>query len=78
MRREGLDTDSDWTVIDLGNIFVHIMSPEARIEYNLEAAWNAAGSGSEVDSDMLARTLKPKSFSQDPTNLDYHVDDKPE
>jgi hypothetical protein len=71
VRREGLNADSDWTVIDLGNIFVHIMSPEARKQYNLEAAWMAASSSLEMDSDSLARTLRPKSISQDPTNIEY-------
>ncbi len=33
--REGLSEDSDWAVIDLGSIIVHLMSKEARREYKL-------------------------------------------
>ena len=33
--REG-DKDSDWTLVDLGAIVVHIMTPQAREFYDLE------------------------------------------
>lgn len=31
-----VDEDEDWTVIDLGDIFIHLMSEKYRIKYSLE------------------------------------------
>lgn len=39
--REG-DKDSDWTLVDLGAIVVHIMTPQAREFYDLEGLWSSA------------------------------------
>lgn len=39
--REG-DKDSDWTLVDLGSIVVHVMTPEARQFYDLEGLWSSA------------------------------------
>lgn len=38
--REG-DKDSDWTLVDLGQIVVHIMTPQAREFYDLEGLWSS-------------------------------------
>lgn len=38
--REG-DKDSDWTLVDLGRIVVHIMTPQAREFYDLEGLWSS-------------------------------------
>lgn len=38
--REG-DKDSDWTLVDLGRIIVHIMTKEAREFYDLEGLWSS-------------------------------------
>lgn len=38
--REG-DKDSDWTLVDLGRIIVHIMTPQAREFYDLEGLWSS-------------------------------------
>lgn len=38
--REG-DKDSDWTLVDLGSIVVHIMTPQAREFYDLEGLWSS-------------------------------------
>lgn len=35
---EGKGT-SDWVVLDVGNIIVHLFKPEARQHYNLEKMW---------------------------------------
>ena len=32
----GIDESGDWIVIDLGDILIHIMTPEYRSRYNLE------------------------------------------
>ncbi|MCT7588904.1 ribosome silencing factor [Aliarcobacter butzleri] len=31
-----VDEDEDWTIIDLGDIFIHLMSEKYRIKYSLE------------------------------------------
>lgn len=38
--REG-DKDSDWTLVDLGSVIVHIMTPQAREFYDLEGLWSS-------------------------------------
>jgi len=32
----GTDISDEWIVIDLGDILIHIMTPEYRIKYNME------------------------------------------
>lgn len=38
--REG-GSDSDWTLIDLGAVVVHMMTPAAREFYDLEGLWSS-------------------------------------
>ena len=38
--REG-GIDSDWTLIDLGAVVVHVMTPQAREFYDLEGLWSS-------------------------------------
>ena len=41
MGREG-DESSDWVLVDLGDVLVHVMQHAAREYYNLEELWNLA------------------------------------
>lgn len=38
--REG-DKDSDWTLVDLGSVVVHVMTSQAREFYDLEGLWSS-------------------------------------
>ncbi len=38
--REG-DRDSDWTLVDIGAVVVHVMTPQAREFYDLEGLWSS-------------------------------------
>lgn len=39
-RIHGMEGDgSEWVLVDLGDIVVHVMHPTARLTYNLEALW---------------------------------------
>lgn len=38
--REG-DKDSDWTLVDLGSVVVHVMTAQAREFYDLEGLWSS-------------------------------------
>jgi ribosome-associated protein len=39
LRIEGL-TQSDWVLVDAGDVIVHIFRPEVRTFYNLEKLWS--------------------------------------
>ena len=45
--REG-GNDSDWTLIDLGAVVVHMMAPQAREFYDLEGLWSSPESLAEL------------------------------
>ncbi|ALF59906.1 MULTISPECIES: ribosome silencing factor [Psychrobacter] len=45
--REG-GNDSDWTLIDLGAVVVHMMTPAAREFYDLEGLWSSAENLAEL------------------------------
>ncbi len=45
--REG-GADSDWTLIDLGAVVVHMMTPAAREFYDLEGLWSSPESLAEL------------------------------
>ena len=42
-----VDEGEQWTVIDLGDIMVHLMVPEYRVKYNLEEFLNSSGKTAE-------------------------------
>ncbi len=33
------ESDSEWVLVDLGDIIIHIMTPTIRVHYNLEELW---------------------------------------
>ena len=39
-----VDESGDWIVIDLGDILIHIMTPEYRVKYDMESFLNELGS----------------------------------
>lgn len=68
IKREGLDQDSEWAVIDLGLVMVHLMSPGAREQYALEEGWRRSHAET-TDPAALAAQMKPRWLSQDPSKL---------
>lgn len=44
-----VDESGDWIVIDLGDILIHIMTPEYRVKYDMETFLAGLASGKEGD-----------------------------
>ncbi len=42
-----VDESGDWVVIDLGDVLIHIMTPEYRIKYDMETFLSSLQSGRE-------------------------------
>lgn len=44
-----VDESGDWVVIDLGDILIHIMTPEYRVKYDMEKFLSDLAEGKEGD-----------------------------
>ncbi|MDY0120746.1 MAG: ribosome silencing factor [Sulfurimonas sp.] len=44
-----VDESGDWIVIDLGDILIHIMTPEYRVRYDMESFLSQLSNGKEGD-----------------------------
>lgn len=53
--REG-EKDSEWTLVDLGGVIVHIMTKQAREFYDLEGLWSSP----EELKKLVARDLRDR------------------
>jgi ribosome-associated protein len=42
-----IDESGDWIVIDLGDILIHIMTPEYRVKYDMESFLTSLANGRE-------------------------------
>jgi len=42
-----VDESSDWVVVDLGDILIHIMTPEYRVKYDMESFLSSLAEGKE-------------------------------
>ena len=45
-----VDESGDWVVIDLGDILIHIMTPEYRVKYDMESFLSKLSNGPEGDA----------------------------
>ena len=60
-RIHGMEGDgSEWVLVDLGDIVVHVMHPTARLTYNLEALWGGKDVKIKREPDPPAR-VAPKA-----------------
>lgn len=44
-----VDESGDWIVVDLGDILIHIMTPEYRVKYDMETFLSSLTDGKEGD-----------------------------
>jgi ribosome-associated protein len=56
---EGLE-QSDWVLVDAGDVVAHLFRPEVRTLYNLEKMWTVDLTPSSVDGGTAAKRRKPK------------------
>ena len=63
-RIHGMEGDgSEWVLVDLGDIVVHVMHPSARLTYNLEALWGGKDVKIKREPEPPAR-VAPKAKSK--------------
>lgn len=43
-----IDESGDWIVVDLGDILIHIMTPEFRVKYDMETFLGQLAEGKEI------------------------------
>ena len=51
---EGSKTGSDWTLVDLGDVIVHVMTREKRDFYALEKLWSVEGEHGTTSIEALS------------------------
>ncbi|QOY52438.1 ribosome silencing factor [Candidatus Sulfurimonas baltica] len=49
-RFNNVDESGDWVVIDLGDILIHIMTPEYRVKYDMETFLSGLANGKEGEA----------------------------
>ncbi len=45
-----IDESGDWIVVDLGDILIHIMTPEYRVKYDMETFLSELAQGKDGDT----------------------------
>ena len=45
-----VDESSDWIVVDLGDVLIHIMTPEYRVKYDMESFLSKLADGKEGEA----------------------------
>lgn len=60
---EGAD-GSDWVLVDLGSVVVHVMQAQARIHYQLEKLWDIAPPEEPAEPKPKKAAAKPKTAAK--------------
>ncbi len=72
-RIHGMEGDgSEWVLVDLGDIVVHVMHPSARLTYNLEALWGGKDVKIKREPEPPAR-VAPKAKAKTKTKATVKV-----
>jgi len=48
-----VEESGDWVVADLGDVLVHIMTPEYRVKYDMESFLSSLANGKEGESEVV-------------------------